>query len=128
MTKIHLPVDHAGRPLRLIANAGQTADITCANELVEYLLTAAVIAGKGYESVATMRATDANSAIPLCPSRIVKCRYSRVLYRIRNIVERFFNRVRYFSPCRYAVRQARGQMPYFSACLCIRDAVEFQQA
>ncbi|CAB3774962.1 hypothetical protein LMG29542_08344 [Paraburkholderia humisilvae] len=43
-TKLHLAVDDAGRPLRLIAAEGQVSDITCANELVEHLRTGAVIA------------------------------------------------------------------------------------
>jgi hypothetical protein len=46
-TKIHLSVDEAGRPLRMIVTEGPVADISCAHELVEHLRAGAVIADKG---------------------------------------------------------------------------------
>ncbi len=49
-TKLHLAVDEAGRPLRIIVTEGQVSDISCAHELVEHLRTGAVIADKGYDS------------------------------------------------------------------------------
>ncbi|WP_430869483.1 IS5 family transposase [Cupriavidus basilensis] len=49
-TKLHLAVDEAGRPLRLLVTEGQVADISCADGLVEHLRTGAVIADKGYDS------------------------------------------------------------------------------
>ncbi len=45
-TKLHLAVDEAGRPLRMIATEGQVSDISRAHELVEHLRTGAVIADK----------------------------------------------------------------------------------
>ncbi|WP_422110843.1 IS5 family transposase [Burkholderia multivorans] len=92
-TKLHVAVDDAGRPLRLIATEGQVSDITCANELVEHLRTGAVIADKGYDSnafVQSIRTTHAKAVIPPRSNRKTRRRYSRVLYRTRNIVERFF--------------------------------------
>jgi transposase len=78
---------------------GQASDITCVNELVEHLRTGAVIADKGYDSdafVEYIRATRAKGVIPPCSNRKTKCRYSRVLYQTRNIVERFFGRIKHF--------------------------------
>jgi transposase len=98
-TKLHLAVDEAGRPLRMIVTEGQVSDISCANELVEHLHTGAVIADKGYDSdafVNTIRATRARAVNPPRSNRKAKRRYSRLLYRIRNIVERFFNRIKHF--------------------------------
>ncbi|HGO6126468.1 TPA: IS5 family transposase [Burkholderia cepacia] len=98
-TKLHLAVDEAGRPLRMIVTEGQAADISCAHELVEHLRTGAVIADKGYDSdafVNTIRAARAKAVIPPRSNRKTKRRYSRVLYRTRNIVERFFNRIKHF--------------------------------
>jgi transposase len=66
-TKLHLAVDSAGRPLRLLITEGQVADISCAAELVEHLRTKAVIADKGYDSdtfVKRIRATRAKVVIP----------------------------------------------------------------
>jgi len=98
-TKLHLAVDEAGRPLRMIVTEGQVSDISCAHELVEHLRAGAVIADKGYDSdtfVNTIRAARAKAVIPPRSNRKTKRRYSRVLYRTRNIVERFFNRIKHF--------------------------------
>lgn len=98
-TKLHLAVDSAGRPLRLIVTEGQAHDISCANELVEHLRAKAVIADKGYDSdafVQAVRATGAKVVIPPRSNRKTKRRYSRALYRMRNLVERFFNRIKHF--------------------------------
>nr|WP_244259004.1 IS5 family transposase [Burkholderia vietnamiensis] len=98
-TKLHLAVDEAGRPLRMIVTEGQAADISCAHELIEHLRTGAVIADKGYDSdafVNAIRAARAKAVIPPRSNRKTKRRYSRVLYRTRNIVERFFNRIKHF--------------------------------
>lgn len=98
-TKLHLAVDAAGRPLRLIVTEEQVADISCANELIEHLRAKAVIADKGYDAdafVQTIRATRAKVVIPPRSNRKTKRRYSRTLYRTRNLVERFFNRIEHF--------------------------------
>ncbi|WP_108034002.1 IS5 family transposase [Burkholderia mayonis] len=114
-TQLHLAVDDAGRPLRLIATEGQVSDISCANELVEPLRTGAVIADKGYDSnafVESIRATRAKAVIPPRSNRKAKRRYSRVLYRTRNIVERFFNRIKHFH--RVATRYDKLSGNYFA--------------
>lgn len=83
----------------MIVTEGQVSDISCAHELVEHLRTGAVIADKGYDLdafVNTIRATRAKAVIPPRSNRKTKRRYSRVLYRTRNIVERFFNRIKHF--------------------------------
>ena len=98
-TKLHLAVDSTGRPLRLIVPEGQVHDISCANELVEHLRAKAVIADKGYDSdafVQVVRTTGAKVVIPPRSNRKTKRRYSRALYRTRNLVERFFNRIKQF--------------------------------
>ncbi|CAN7653232.1 transposase [Trinickia sp. LjRoot230] len=90
-TTLHLAADDAERSLRLIATEGQVSDISFANELVEHFLrTGAVIADKGYDSkalVESIRATRGKALIPPRSNRKTKRRYSRVLYRTRNIVE-----------------------------------------
>lgn len=98
-TKLHLAIDAIGRPLRLILTEGQAADISCATELIEGLRAQAVIADKGYDAnafVQSIRAAGAKAVIPPRSNRISKRRYSRALYRTRNLVERFFNRIKHF--------------------------------
>jgi transposase len=98
-TKLHLAIDSTGRPSRLIVTEGQVADISCATQLIEHLRTGAVIADKGYDSdafVQAIRATRAKVVIPPRSNRKTKRRYDRGLYRTRNLVERFFNRIKHF--------------------------------
>ncbi len=120
-TKLHLAVDEAGRPLRMIVTEGQVSDISCAHELVEHLCTGAVIADKGYDSdafVNTIRATRAKAVIPPRSNRKTKRRYSRVLYRTRNIVERFFNRIKHFRRVSTRYDKLAGNYLAFAMLAC----------
>jgi transposase len=46
--------------------------------------------------VQTIRATGAKVVIPPRSNRRTKRRYSHTLYRTRNLIERFFNRIKHF--------------------------------
>lgn len=97
--KLHPVVGSKGRPLRLIVTEGQVADISCAARLVEHLRTGAVIEDRGYDAdhfVQRSRASRAKVVIPSCLNPKTKRRYNRVRYRTRNLVERFFNRIKHF--------------------------------
>ncbi len=118
---MHVAVDDAGRPLRLIATEGQVSDITCANELVEHLRTGAVIADKGYDSnafVQSIRTTHAKAVIPPRSNRKTRRRYSRVLYRTRNIVERFFSRIKHFRRVATRYDKLAGNYLAFASLAC----------
>nr|WP_232446062.1 IS5 family transposase [Burkholderia ubonensis] len=120
-TKLHLAVDEAGRPLRMIVTEGQVSDISCAHELVEHLRTGAVIADKGYDSdafVNTIRASRAKAVIPPRSNRKTKRRYSRALYRTRNIVERFFNRIKHFRRVSTRYDKLAGNYLAFAVLAC----------
>lgn len=120
-TRLHLAVDDAGRPLRLIASEGQVSDITCANELVEHLCTGALIADKGYDSNAfaeRIRAARAKAVIPPRSNRKAKRRYSRVRYRTRNVVERFFSRIKYFRRVATRYDKLAGNYLAFASLAC----------
>jgi transposase len=120
-TKLHLAVDDAGRPLRLIATEGQVSDISCANELVEHLRTGAVIADKGYDSnafVESIRTKRAKAVIPPRSNRKTKRRYNRVLYRTRNIVERFFSRIKHFRRVATRYDKLAGNYLAFASLAC----------
>jgi transposase len=59
----------------------------------------AVIVDKGYDSdafVQKIRATRAKVVIPPRSNRKTKRHYDRGPYRTRNLVERFFNRIKHF--------------------------------
>ncbi|CAE6911036.1 IS5 family transposase ISNeu3 [Paraburkholderia domus] len=120
-TKLHLGVDSRGRPLRLIVIEGQVADISHAAQLVEHLRTGAVIADKGYESdafVQKIRATRAKVVIPPRPNRKRKRRYDRELYRTRNLVEGFFNRIKHFRRVSTAYDKLADSYLMFASLAC----------
>lgn len=98
-TKIHACVDALGNPLRLILTGGQVADITQGPALVNSIKTDAVVADKGYDSdvfIATIIETGAEAVIPPRSSRLTPREFDRERYKARNLVERFFNRLKQF--------------------------------
>ena len=59
----------------------------------------ALIADKGYDANALVEAVEASGAqavIPPRSNRLVSRFYDRQLYRHRNLIERFFNRIKHY--------------------------------
>ena len=98
-TKIHARVDAQGRPVRLLISPGNDHDITCAKALLEGLEEGAVvIADKGYDADSVRSCIRDQSAIPNIPNRATrkkKYRWKKAIYRQRNLVERFFNKLKH---------------------------------
>jgi transposase len=99
-TKIHARVDAKGRPICLLISPGQVHDAACAEALLEGLQNGAVvIADKGYDadSIRThIRHLGAVPNIPNRSNRTTKYRWTKALYRERNRVERFFNKLKQY--------------------------------
>lgn len=98
-TKLHAAVDALGNPLRVILSAGQIADIECAAKTIKGLSVQAVIADKGYDAdhfVARIEAAGAQAVIPPRSNRLTPRDFDHHLYRDRNLVERFFARIKHF--------------------------------
>lgn len=97
-TKIHAVVDALGNPLRFILTPGQASDITQAEALIADLPADHVLGDKGYDSKAFRDAIENQDAIPVIPPRKtspqVPCDY--ILYCERNLVERFFLKIKHF--------------------------------
>lgn len=92
-------MDALGNPLRWILTGGQVADITQAVPLIEGLATTAVMGDKGYDAdalIARIEQTGAQAVIPPRRNRIEQRVYDRHLYKDRNLVERFFSRLKQF--------------------------------
>jgi transposase len=91
-------VDALGNPLRWILTGGEVADITQASTLIEGLSPEMVIGDKGYDADALVRihAAGAQAVIPPRRNRNEQKAYDRHLYKDRNLVERFFNRLKQF--------------------------------
>lgn len=82
-----------------INSTGQVADIECANELISELPYASLVADKGYDAnalVTSVEAAGAQAIIPPRSNRIKPRQYDRGAYRERNLIERFFNRIKHF--------------------------------
>jgi putative transposase len=98
-TKIHAAGDALGNPLRLIASPGQRNDIAFAHDLVDGLVADAAIADKGYDAdhlCAKIAETGAAIVIPPKRNRKVQRTYDQELYKERNLIERFFNKLKQF--------------------------------
>ena len=99
-TKIHARVDAKGRPVRLLISPGNDHDVTCAAALLEGLdRRAVVIADKGYDADSVRSCIRGQGAIPNIPNRSnrkKKFRWKKAIYRQRNHVERFFNKLKQF--------------------------------
>ena len=99
-TKIHAVVDAEGRPVVLELSAGQAHDSQAAEALLGLLGEGDILlADKAYDSdalrtFAAERGAWAN--IPPKSNRKESFAFSRWLYRQRNLVERFFNKLKQF--------------------------------
>src|ERR1700682_6386430 len=95
----------------------------CARELIEDLRAKAVIADKGYDAdtfVQAIRATGAKAVLPPRSHRITKRRHSRPLYRTRNVVEPFFNRIKHFHRVSTRYDKLADRSPVFASLACAR--------
>jgi len=122
-TKIHTVADAQGRPVRFILTAGQAADVTSAPDLLAGLTTGGVIADKAYDSNALRDFIDqvgAEAIIPSNRTRKILIPHDTVAYKLRNRIERFFNKLKHFR--RIATRYDR-RATYFLAALHLASAM-----
>jgi transposase len=95
--------------------AGEAADIKQAAPLIQGLRPQAVVADKAYDSDALLEYISAHGAVAVIPPRAQRKEqrsYDRELYKERNLVERFFNRIKQFR--RVATRYEKLTRNYFS--------------
>jgi transposase len=98
-TKIHAAADALGLPVRLIATPGQRNDIALAHDLVEGIDAGALLADKGYDAdhlIEEIEETGAQAVIPPKRNRKTQRTYDAELYKERNLIERFFNKLKQF--------------------------------
>jgi putative transposase len=97
-TKIHAAGDALGNPVRLIGSPGQR-NIAFAHELVEGFAAGVTIADKGYDAdhlCDRIARTGGQPVIPPKRNRTCKRPYDTELYKERNVIERFFNKLKHF--------------------------------
>ncbi len=99
-SKIHALVDAEGRPVTLRLTGGQVADCAEAEVLIDGLGEGDILlADKGYDNNAIRAKAAQRKAwanIPPKANRKGTFAFSRWVYRQRNLVERFFNRIKQF--------------------------------
>jgi transposase len=99
-TKIHALVDAEGRPIVLKLTEGQAHDGCSAAGMFDTVQAGNILlADRAYDSDAlreTLRKRGAWGNIRLMPNRKNRPAFSGWLYRQRNAVERFFNKIKQF--------------------------------
>ena len=96
---MHVAVDALGNPLRIILSAGQIADIEQAAALIKEQPAEFIVADKGYDSdalVATITEQGNQAVIPPRSNRLNPRTFDRHIYKRRNLIERFFARIKQF--------------------------------
>lgn len=98
-TKIHAAREALGLPIRLIGTPGQRNDIALAQDLIEGIQADALLADKGYDAnhlVDAIEERGAEVVIPPKRDRKIQRVYDTDLYKERNRIERFFNKLKQF--------------------------------
>ena len=99
-TKIHALVDANGLPISLKLTEGQAHDGKSAADMLEGLGEGQILlADRAYDSDALRAALNERGAwgnIKPMPGRVNIPAFSAFLYRYRNLVERFFNKLKHF--------------------------------
>ena len=99
-TKIHAVVDANGNPIALRLSEGQAHDGRSAADLLDSVKAGHVLlADRGYDSDALRAAMAERGAwanIKPMPNRVNVPAFSAWLYQWRNLVERFFSKLKHF--------------------------------
>ena len=106
-----------GKPVRLILTPGQSSESKQAGSLIAGFCADVVIADKGYDAdgiLSVIESAGSEAVVPPKANRLVQREYDKVLYKERNRVERFFQKIKNYR--RIATRYERLAVT-FSAML-----------
>ncbi len=99
-TKIHALVDACGLPIVLKLSEGQAHDGRSAADMLETVTEGTILLGdRAYDSNLlreTLAARGAWANVKPMPHRLNPPAFSPFLYRYRNLMERFFNKLKHF--------------------------------
>ena len=85
--------------MRILITGGERNDITQIEPLLDGITTDFVLADKGYDAQRAIDAAHASGATPVIPRRkttATRRPFDAALYKERNLIERFFNRIKHF--------------------------------
>ena len=114
-TKISAGVDALGNPVRFIVTAGQVHDILQAEDLISGLSFDNLLADKAFDSDrfrARIAEAGGQAVIPSISARSRAISYDKHIYKERNLIERFFNKIKHFR--RIATRYEKTALSFAS--------------
>jgi transposase len=115
-TKIHALVDGDGNPIALKLTEGQAHDGRSAADMLDDLGPGQILlADRAYDSDALRERLNEQGAwanVKPMPNRVNVPAFSAFLYRYRNLVERFFNKIKHFRAV--ATRFEKHDANYFA--------------
>jgi transposase len=88
-----------GNPVELMLTPGQAHDLTCAEQLIDSADPGALLGDKAYDADSLIDTLNRRAITPVIPSkanRKVQRDCDFALYCERNLVERFFNKLKHF--------------------------------
>jgi transposase len=112
-TKLHALVDESGRLVRYVLTGGERNDITQARSLVRAREGSGVVGDRAYDCdafIAHVKALGMRSVIPSRSTRRHPRRLERARYAQRNVIERWFGRLKAFR--RIATRYEKTSASY----------------
>ena len=99
-TKIHAAVDGLGNLARFRLTGGERNDITEAENLIEGMQNVgAVVADKAYDAAHLLECIESMNSTAVIPPRANRKElrsYDKHVYKSRNLIERFFARLKQF--------------------------------
>ena len=114
-------VDHRGLPLAITLAPGQASDKAAVAKLLgAHPAPGDVVADRGYDARAILDLIAAHGGrghIPTQRDRKVQRSVDPTLYRQRNLVERFFNKIKHFR--KIATRYEKTARNYLAAILMV---------
>lgn len=123
-TKINIGVDALGNPVRFILTAGQINDICQAEGLISGFSFENLLADMAFDSDrfrASIAEVGAQAVIPSSRSRSQAIPYDKHLYEERNLVERFFNKIKHYR--RIATRYEKTALSFASMLFLVATMI-----
>ena len=112
-------VDGNGLPLRILLSPGQASDKAAVPELIVGVASGRdLVADRGYDARAILdqiAAIGGRAHIPTCRDRKIQRSVDQNLYRQRNLIERFFNKLKHFR--RIATRYDKTARNFLAAIM-----------
>ena len=96
-TKLHLALSAEGHLIEAMLTAGNTADISVANDLMSDVVGFHVVEDMGYDSDAHRNFLRSGNNVPVIPgrkNRKVKIIYDKAIYKRRGGIERYFGKLK----------------------------------